>query len=584
MRKYLLATLRPFGATWDFLRHYPVLPVFILIVVVLAAIFGPLVAPYDRDIGQSINGQLPPFSYTRVTVAEGDETIDVFLSGTLPSETEFAPSPTATITIADDDGNLITISETLKETKEDNAETSTYTVSCLCTLEFDLEIKVLLGGTANAGKDYMVNDLQNFRILGLPGILESGNVLLIAGQFPEEQFTITVLDDSLAESNEKVSIELSGSLPVGFKFAAKRTSEMTIVDDDSGLPTDTLTTGPTDEISDLNNTTIDIFVEEPTVLEGSSGETTPVSFVVESNGRLDQPLEISLTIAGTGTLGTDYLIGDGIGDTGKVTLPAGENTRVTIPLQIIGDDDTEIDFAAINSPIRDWWPEGYYLFGTDQNGRDLFTRLLHGAQISMLVVFVALIAGMVLGTALGIAAGYLGGVLDELITRFVDIWYALPFLLVALVVTLIFGRGLNILMIVLALVAWAGFVRIIRAQVLVIKQLDYVDSARINGASDLRIMWRHIFPGVLNTAVVVATLNTSGLILGEAVLSFVGAGIQPPTPSWGVMASEGRDFVILGAPHISLIPGFAIFLIVLAFNFFGDWLRDRLDPRLRQIG
>ncbi|MEX0762045.1 MAG: ABC transporter permease [Dehalococcoidia bacterium] len=224
----------------------------------------------------------------------------------------------------------------------------------------------------------------------------------------------------------------------------------------------------------------------------------------------------------------------------------------------------------------------FYFLGTDAIGRDIFTRLLHGARISMQVVIISLTAGMLAGTALGILAGYYGGIFDELITRFVDIWYALPFLMVALVVTLIFGRGLTVLMFVLALIAWSVFVRVIRGQVLVLREMDYVASAKVNGASAIRIMWKHLLPGVLNTAIVVATLNTSGLILSESVLSFVGAGIQPPTPAWGVMTNEGRNYLST-APWVVLVPGGAIFLVVISLNFLGDWLRDRLDPRLRQV-
>ena len=225
---------------------------------------------------------------------------------------------------------------------------------------------------------------------------------------------------------------------------------------------------------------------------------------------------------------------------------------------------------------------GFHLLGADHIGRDVFSRLLHGAQISMMVVMLALTLGMAVGTALGILSGYYGGWIDEIITRFVDIWYAMPFLMVALIVTLIFGRGLTVLMFVLALIAWSAFVRVIRSQVLILREEDYVAAARVNGASDVRIMWRHLLPGVLNTAIVVGTLNTSGLILAESVLSFVGAGIQPPTPAWGVMTNEGRDYMAV-APWQVLIPSAAIFLVVISLNFLGDWLRDRLDPRLRQV-
>jgi ABC-type dipeptide/oligopeptide/nickel transport system permease subunit len=235
-----------------------------------------------------------------------------------------------------------------------------------------------------------------------------------------------------------------------------------------------------------------------------------------------------------------------------------------------------------DTQIHLWWPDGLHLLGSDHVGRDIFSRLLHGSRISVQVVAISLIAGMLVGTSLGITAGFYGGVLDEIITRFVDIWNAMPFLMVALVVTLVFGRGMTVLFFVLALIAWAGFVRVIRSQILILREQDYVASARVNGASDFRIMFRHLFPGVLNTAIVVATLNTSGLILAESVLSFVGAGIQPPTPAWGVMTNEGRDYLSI-APHQVLVPGGAIFVTVIALNFLGDWLRDRLDPRLRQV-
>ena len=275
----------------------------------------------------------------------------------------------------------------------------------------------------------------------------------------------------------------------------------------------------------------------------------------------------------------------------------GQNDNIILDVQVIRTD----------TKLLDVWPDGYHFLGNDHVGRDVFSRLLHGAQISMMVVGISLVAGMTIGVALGLIAGYTANryepnigfwmtykgkkrrvailspwLVDEFITRFVDIWYALPFLMVALVVTLIFGRGLEVLMGVLALIAWSGFVRVIRAQTLIIRELDFVASAKINGATAFRIMYKHILPGVLNTAVVVATLNTSGLILAESVLSFVGAGIQPPTPAWGVMTNEGRDYLAI-APHQVMVPGGAIFLVVLALNFLGDWLRDRLDPRLRQV-
>ena len=577
-RKFMLV---PISGTWRFFRRYPVIPAIILLTLVLAAIFGPLVAPYERDIGVARNGRVPPFSHTTLTITENDETIDISLSGNLPPGVAFASEPSSSITIADDDANLITVFTSTKETPEGNdGETTlvTVTVAGIGLLEEVISFKMSIKGSALLNSDYQINGLDEFIPRGIPGLAESGSVILEPGNNPSKTVDFIVLGDDAGEPDETLTISLSGQLPEGFKFGAQSEITFTISDDDR----EQTAVGPSTGTSDLGGVTISVTPSEPSILEGATGDTSEASFIVSSTGTLDAPVELRVDIAGSAEQGKDYTI-SGLSESGGITLPAGALPSAVIMVTIIGDDDADLDFEALNPPTKSWWQPGYYLFGTDQNGRDIYTRLLHGAQISMQVVAIALISGMFIGTTLGIFAGYYGGVIDELITRFVDIWYALPFLLVALVVTLIFGRGIVVLMVVLALIAWAGFVRVIRAQVLIIKHLDYVNSARITGASDLRIMWKHILPGVLNTAVVVATLNVSGLILGESVLSFVGAGIQPPTPSWGVMTSEGRNFVILGSPHISLIPGGAIFLVVLAFNFMGDWLRDRLDPRLRQV-
>jgi peptide/nickel transport system permease protein len=224
----------------------------------------------------------------------------------------------------------------------------------------------------------------------------------------------------------------------------------------------------------------------------------------------------------------------------------------------------------------------FHLLGTDHAGRDILSRIMYGARISLMVAAIALISGFVIGTFIGVVSGYLGGIWDEIITRLVDIWYAIPFLMVALVVTLLFGQSLQLLLGLLAALAWAGFVRVIRAQTLILKEMDYVDLARVAGASPFRIMFRHIMPGVVSSAVVIATFNVGGLILAEATLSFLGAGIPPPTPAWGVMVGEGKDYLAT-AWWESIMPGTAIFLTLMSLNFLGDWLRDRLDPRLRQV-
>ncbi len=223
-----------------------------------------------------------------------------------------------------------------------------------------------------------------------------------------------------------------------------------------------------------------------------------------------------------------------------------------------------------------------YLLGGDHVGRDVLSRMIHGARISLAVTTVALTAGMLIGTTLGLVAGYAGGIVDEVITRAVDIWLGFPFLLLALVAAIVIGASFNTVMVLMILLAWSSFVRNVRADVLVLKESDYVAIARISGASTARILIRHILPGTVGTVTVIASLSVGGLILSEATLSFLGAGIPSPTPSWGNMVAEGRDYLTT-AWWTSVFPGTALFLTVMSLNFLGDWLRDRLDPRLRQL-
>ena len=231
-----------------------------------------------------------------------------------------------------------------------------------------------------------------------------------------------------------------------------------------------------------------------------------------------------------------------------------------------------------------WTEEGTmeHILGTDHSGRDVFTRTLYGARISLAVASAALLSGFIIGTTLGIVSGYAGGWIDEIITRIVDIWQALPFLMVALVCVMIFGQSTTLLLSLMVLLAWHPFVRVIRSQTLTIKNQPYVDLARVAGASLPRILIRHILPGVINTAVVIATLSVGSLILAEAALSFLGAGVPAPTPAWGIMVAEARGY-LKTAWCPSIFPGMSIFLVVLSLDFMGDWLRDKLDPRLRQL-
>ena len=231
-----------------------------------------------------------------------------------------------------------------------------------------------------------------------------------------------------------------------------------------------------------------------------------------------------------------------------------------------------------------WYPEGRWEhpLGKDPIGRDVISRVIMGSRISLMVVAVSIVCGTLVGTTLGAVAAYAGGLADEVIMRLVDIWYGIPFIMVALVVALTIGPGIYTMMGLLALGAFGGFVRQIRAEVLSLKERDYVALAVVAGASHSRILSRHILPGVLSTVIVVATLSTGGLILAEAFLSFLGAGIPPPTPTWGAMVAEGRAY-LRDAWWITVFPGLLIVLTVLALNFLGDWLRDKLDPRLRQV-
>ena len=199
-----------------------------------------------------------------------------------------------------------------------------------------------------------------------------------------------------------------------------------------------------------------------------------------------------------------------------------------------------------------------------------------------MVMAFSLIFGTIIGTALGLIAGYFGGLIDEIIMRLVDIFLGLPFVLVAMVLALVLGTSLTTMIIVLAVLTWAGFVRNVRGEVLSLRERDYVALARIAGASLPRILLMHILPGVINTVLVIATLRSGQLILAESFLSFLGAGIPPPTPTWGAMIADGRNY-LRDAWWISFFPGLAIFLTVMALNFLGDWLRDKLDPRLRQL-
>ncbi|MFN2383558.1 MAG: ABC transporter permease [Gemmatimonadota bacterium] len=225
-------------------------------------------------------------------------------------------------------------------------------------------------------------------------------------------------------------------------------------------------------------------------------------------------------------------------------------------------------------------PSWAHWFGTDSFGRDILSRVLYGARVSLLVGVVSQAIAFALGVALGVTSGYYGGKTDAVVMRLADVTLAFPTLLLLIAITAAFQPGLGVVFVAIGIVGWAGLARLVRSQALVVRELDYIQAARALGLGDARLLARHVLPNCLAPAIIAVTLGMAGAILHEAALSFIGLGAQPPTPSWGSMISDGRDF-LRSAWWISLFPGLAIGLVVLGFNLFGDGLRDAMDPRLR---
>lgn len=223
-----------------------------------------------------------------------------------------------------------------------------------------------------------------------------------------------------------------------------------------------------------------------------------------------------------------------------------------------------------------------HLLGTDALGRDVLSRLIFGARTSAMITLAALIAGAFVGTLLGLVAGYRGGWIGTLIMRSADAVLGFPTILIAMIIAVMLGAGLPSIILAVVATVWGRFARMIRGEVLRIKELDFVTYARVTGLPWMTIVLRHVFPNTVNTLMVIATLQVGQVILLEASLSFLGLGLPVGAPSWGIMVAEGRSMVVSGW-WISLFPGVAITSIVLAFNFFGDWLRDSLDPKLRRV-
>lgn len=223
-----------------------------------------------------------------------------------------------------------------------------------------------------------------------------------------------------------------------------------------------------------------------------------------------------------------------------------------------------------------------YPLGTDVLGRDMLSRLIFGARTSVFISLVALAVGGLVGTALGLVSGYRMGWFDTIIMRLADVGLGIPTILVAMVIVVLLGAGIESIIIAIILTVWATFARMIRGEVLSVKELDFVTAARVAGVSTPVIIRRHIFPNTINTLMVITSIQVGQVILLEAALSFLGLGLPPGAPAWGIMVSEGKAF-ILNVWWLSLLPGLAITAVVLAFNFFGDWIRDALDPKLKRL-
>ena len=241
------------------------------------------------------------------------------------------------------------------------------------------------------------------------------------------------------------------------------------------------------------------------------------------------------------------------------------------------------DVGTTDLSMRYLAPSAAHWFGTDSTGRDIFSRVVFGARISLQVGLIVVFVSALIGTIAGAIAGYYGGWVDRIVSGYVfNVFLAFPGLLLAIAMVAFLGAGLNKLILALCIIGWVGYARLIRGQVLKVREYDFVQAARALGASDARILFIHILPNAVQPLIVQASLGMAGAVLSEASLSFLGLGVPPPAPSWGVMIEEARDISTLqAAPHALIFPGIAIALSVLAFNFIGDGLREYLDPRQR---
>ncbi|MBI2867168.1 MAG: ABC transporter permease [Chloroflexi bacterium] len=223
-----------------------------------------------------------------------------------------------------------------------------------------------------------------------------------------------------------------------------------------------------------------------------------------------------------------------------------------------------------------------HLLGTDLLGRDIISRIIYGARVSLTVAFFALLVGGAIGLVIGLTSGYMGGWVDGLLMRLVDGALSIPLILIALLLAVTLGPSERNVIFVIGALIWAQYARVLRGEVLTIREREYVTAARVIGASTPRILALHIFPNIAATLIVLLTTQIGWVIIVEASLSFLGAGVPPPAPAWGSMVADGRD-VTVSSWWVSFFPGMAILMMVLSFNLFGDWLRDVLDPKIRRV-
>ena len=253
---------------------------------------------------------------------------------------------------------------------------------------------------------------------------------------------------------------------------------------------------------------------------------------------------------------------------------------VTVVAAIAGPLLSPYDPSAQDLARRLEAPTLQHPFGLDELGRDILARILAGARISLLVGLAVVSVSSLIGMTLGSIAGYFGGSLDDLISRTIDILMAFPGILLAIALVAVLGPSLTNVVLALSVIGWVGYARLVRGQALRAREFEYVQAARALGAGPARIVARHVLPTAFPAVIVQATLGMAGAIIAEASLSFLGLGVQPPTPSWGTMLDAGRSH-LFDAPHLTIFPGLAIAMLVLGFNFLGDGLRDRIDPKAK---